>query len=58
VFFGSARMPSRAEAESEFTEATRAGEGLAQAQKSLQMSHYYEAAYELSHRITTWSMQR
>ena len=58
VFFGSARTPSRAQAESELAEATRTGEGLAQAQKNMQMSRYYEAAYELSHRITTWSMQR
>jgi uncharacterized protein (TIGR00730 family) len=55
VFFGSARFLSREEAEEKMRQA-EAGEGdLEEARKHLARSRYYEAARELSSRLTTWS---
>ncbi|MHA1547966.1 MAG: LOG family protein, partial [Alphaproteobacteria bacterium] len=55
VFMGSARLPSRETAEAAVDEAKRSGEGQEAAQRSLQMSQYYEAARELASRLTRWS---
>ncbi len=55
VFFGSARILSRDEAEAAVAEAKAKGEGLAAAQKKLELSHYYESTRELAHRFTEWS---
>ncbi len=55
VFFGSARIPSREQAERDL-ETARSGEGdLRRAEMNLSMSQYYEAARELARRLTVWS---
>jgi uncharacterized protein (TIGR00730 family) len=55
VFMGSARTPSREQAEAALQRA-QAGEGdLEQARMGLRMSAYYEAARTLAHRLTLWS---
>jgi uncharacterized protein (TIGR00730 family) len=59
VFFGSARIPSREQAEAELAE-VRAKDGaesadIARAETRLEMSQYYEAARELARRFTEWS---
>jgi uncharacterized protein (TIGR00730 family) len=55
VFFGSARIPSREQAEAELA-AAEGGEGdLERARTRLGMSRYYEDARELARRLTTWS---
>ncbi len=55
VVFGSARTPSR-ESAAEALQAAEAGEGdLAAAQRGMEMSKFYEAARELSARLTMWS---
>jgi uncharacterized protein (TIGR00730 family) len=55
VVFGSARIPSREEAEAR-VQAAEDGDGdMELAQRDLEMSHYYEAARELSSRLTIWS---
>lgn len=57
VFMGSARTPSREQAEAEVA-AARRGEGdLARAEQRLAMSRYYEEARELARRMTEWSKQ-
>ena len=57
VVFGSARIPSRADAEKELA-AARQGEGdLARAKTRLEMSRYYEETRELCNRLTQWSKQ-
>jgi len=55
VIFGSARIKSREDAEA-LLEKTRAeGGDVAKAERDLEMSKYYEATRELSHRLTDWS---
>lgn len=55
LFFGSARILPRDEAERRL-EAAKAGAGdLARAEADLRMSRYYEATRELSYRLTEWS---
>ena len=55
VVFGSARTPSREEAEAR-VKAAENGDGDPEiAQRDMEMSRFYEAARELSARLTTWS---
>lgn len=55
VFFGSARIISRDEAEAALAEAKAAGGNVAAAEKKLELSHYYESTRELARRFTEWS---
>ena len=55
VFFGSARIKSREDAQNELTAARAAKEGIAAARQRLAMSRYYEDARELARRLTEWS---
>jgi uncharacterized protein (TIGR00730 family) len=55
VFMGSARILSREAAEAALSAAERDGSGLDAARAALQLSTYYEAARELSGRLTSWS---
>jgi len=55
VFMGSARLSSRKTAEAALAEAEKVGRGVDAARTALELSIYYEAARELSHRLTTWS---
>ncbi len=55
VFFGSARIKSREEAQKELARAQNAKEGVAAARRRLAMSRYYENARELARRLTEWS---
>jgi len=55
VFMGSARLISREMAEAALTEAEKAGSGVTAARTALELSTYYEAARELSFRLTNWS---
>jgi len=55
VFMGSARLVSRQMAEAALAEAEEVGNGVAAARTALELSTYYEAARELSHRLTSWS---
>lgn len=55
VFFGSARIPAHDEAKAALEEARAAGEGVAKAEKRLEMSRYYEETRELARRLTEWS---
>ncbi len=55
VFMGSARLRSREDAEAALAEAERTRRGVAEARIALELSAYYEAARELSHRLTAWS---
>lgn len=57
VFFGSARVHSREEAERRLQEARDKGRDLAEAETALAMSRYYEDARELARRLTKWSKQ-
>jgi hypothetical protein len=52
---GSARLISREMAEAALTEAEKAGSGVTAARTALELSTYYEAARELSFRLTNWS---
>jgi uncharacterized protein (TIGR00730 family) len=55
VFFGSARIRSREEAEAMLAEA-KAGKGdVAEAELKLEMSRYYEDTRDLAGRLTEWS---
>jgi len=55
VFFGSARIPPRGEAEAELA-AARKGQGdLTRAEQRYELSVYYEATRELARRLTEWS---
>ena len=64
VFFGSARLKSRKEANAELNKfknanpktITNFAQELRKAQKQVAMSKYYEDAVELSRRLTEWSM--
>jgi len=55
VFFGSARIRSRAVAEAALESARKHGGDVARAEQTLAMSRYYEEARELSRRLTVWS---
>jgi len=52
---GSARLSSRETADAALAEAEKVGRGMDAARTALELSIYYEAARELSHRLTTWS---
>jgi uncharacterized protein (TIGR00730 family) len=55
VFMGSARLVSRETGEAALAEAEAKGSDVAAARTALELSTYYEAARELSHRLTIWS---
>ncbi|WP_300543019.1 LOG family protein [Maricaulis sp.] len=55
LFFGSARIVSREEAETEIRALRAAGDDEAPAQHKLKLSAYYEATRELAGRLTKWS---
>jgi uncharacterized protein (TIGR00730 family) len=55
VFMGSARLVSRQTAEAALAEAEAAGSGVEEARIALELSTYYEAARELSYKLTNWS---
>jgi len=55
IFFGSARIQSREEAEKYMELARAEGRDLKTAERKLEMSRYYEATRELAHRLTHWS---
>lgn len=55
VFFGSARIKSRDEAEAHLNAVKQHDGDLAEAERMLHMSRYYEAARTLANRLTTWS---
>lgn len=55
VFMGSARLVSRQAAEEALAGAEATGSGVAEARTALELSAYYEAARELSYRLTNWS---
>ena len=55
VFMGSARLKSRDAAQAALDEIERNGGDLASARNALELSAYYEAARELSRRLTEWS---
>ena len=55
VFMGSARLISREAAEAALAKAEAAGSGVTAARTNLELAAYYEAARELSHRLTSWS---
>jgi uncharacterized protein (TIGR00730 family) len=59
VFFGSARIVSREEAEQELAKLNGAkdsdGEAIEKAERRLSMARYYEDARELARRLTIWS---
>ncbi|MEM1452916.1 MAG: LOG family protein [Planctomycetota bacterium] len=55
VMFGSARLLPRDVAEQKLAEARADGGDVAKAERDLKMSGYYEAARELSFKLTEWS---
>jgi hypothetical protein len=55
VFFGSARIRSKEDAERAFASAQNHGGDVVRAQNTLDMSCYYEYARDLSARFTEWS---
>ncbi|MCW5724385.1 MAG: LOG family protein [Maricaulaceae bacterium] len=55
LFFGSARIVSREQAEAELDALRKAGDETAAAEKRLALSEYYEATRELAARLTKWS---
>jgi len=55
VFFGSARIAPRDEAEAALAEAKTTGGDVKAAERALKMSRYYEDARELARRLTDWS---
>jgi uncharacterized protein (TIGR00730 family) len=61
VFFGSARVQSREDAEKKLQEIKKQQQPdvnqLKKAEKNLENSRYYEDAVELSRRVTVWAMQ-
>lgn len=63
VFFGSARVHSRSDAEKELTRVQKRDHNrrgyaadLKRSRKALEWSRYYEDARELAHRLATWSL--
>jgi uncharacterized protein (TIGR00730 family) len=57
VFFGSARLISKEQAEAVIRKKGVTPEEIALAEKSLKMSRYYDEARELSRRMTVWSLE-
>jgi len=57
IFFGSARIPARDEAEAALKAAEKQGGNLEKARAGLEMSQYYEATRELAKRLTVWSKE-
>jgi uncharacterized protein (TIGR00730 family) len=57
VFMGSARLPSREQAQAEVQAAQNGSGDLTRAQTRLAMSRYYEDARELARRLTIWSKE-
>ncbi len=55
VFMGSARIPSREEADIDLKTAQRTGKGEKKAQKRFNLSKYYEETRELAFKMTEWS---
>ena len=57
VFFGSARIQPRDQAEAALKEAQAHGDaaGVKDAERRLYLAQYYEATRELAHRLTDWS---
>lgn len=55
LVFGSARIKSREQAEQALAAAKSSGENIAQAEKDLAHSRYYEETRELTRRLTEWS---
>ena len=55
VVFGSARLLPRDDAEKGLEEAKASGGDVAKAERDLRMSAYYEAARELSFKLTEWA---
>ena len=55
VFFGSARIPSREQAEQAVQHAKKSGHGLDRAEQQLALSRYYEETRALARRLTEWS---
>ena len=55
VFFGSARIKSREEAQVHLAQAGKDGGDVATAERDLNMSQYYEDARQLAFRLTQWS---
>ena len=55
IFFGSARIPAREDAEAALKTAQSQGDNLEIAETDLEMSQYYEATRELANRLTVWS---
>ena len=55
VFFGSARLISRDEAEARLNTARADGGDVKAAERDLRMSRYYEECRELAGRVTQWS---
>ncbi|KAA3631680.1 MAG: LOG family protein [Proteobacteria bacterium] len=55
VFMGSARTPSREQAELSLAEARETGGDVEKAERDLDLSSYYEAARDLAFRLTEWS---
>ena len=55
VFFGSARIKSREDAEQQLARAGNHGGDVAAAERDLKMSKYYEDSRELARRLTEWS---
>ena len=57
VFFGSARLLPRDEAQDALNEARKAGGDVEAAEQLLDMSRYYESSRELAARLTHWSKE-
>ncbi len=57
IFFGSARIPPRDEAEAALKAAEAEGGNVERARTNLEMSQYYEATRELAKRLTVWSKE-
>ena len=55
VFYGSARIISREDAERRLAEAQEGKGSVEDAERLIEMSRFYDAARELSKRLTTWS---
>ena len=55
IFFGSARILSRHDAEAQLERAREGVGDMALAERDLKLSHYYEATRELAKRMTHWS---
>ena len=55
LFYGSARIISREEAQEALEAAKAEGGDIAAAERRLEISNYYEATRELSNRLTQWS---